>query len=84
GVCPSLHVSQAIGLASAWWKDKSAPRPYQMAVAIIMFLVCLSTMFVKQHSALDVFAALPLALLAELVAYGESHWIPWMEKKRSS
>ena len=83
GVCPSLHVAQSIGLASAWSKERSVSKPFKITVAVIMFLVCLSTMFVKQHSALDVVAALPLALLADLIAYGDSHWIPWLEKKRN-
>lgn len=84
GVCPSLHVAQAIGLASAWWKDKPTPQFWKIAIALTMFLVCLSVVFVKQHSALDLFAALPLALLAELIAYGESYWIPrWQQKTKS-
>ena len=75
GVCPSLHVAQSIGLASVWLKDKNASRPFKIFVAVTMFLVCLSIVFVKQHSVLDAAAALPLALLAELIIYGEDYWI---------
>ena len=45
--------------------------------------VCASVCFVKQHSALDVLAALPLCLLAELVAYGKSWWLPRWKAIRS-
>ena len=33
-------------------------------------MICLSVMFVKQHSAVDVIAALPLGLLAECLVFG--------------
>jgi hypothetical protein len=33
-------------------------------------MICLSVCFVKQHSALDVFAALPVGLLAEAIVFG--------------
>lgn len=69
GVCPSLHVAYSIGIASVWLKDPTA-RPWaKVCVTILAVLICLSVMFVKQHSAVDVIAALPLALLAELIVY---------------
>ena len=37
-------------------------------------LISLSTSFVKQHSMVDVFAALPLGALAEWLVYGKSYW----------
>lgn len=43
-----------------------------MVVAVI--LICLSTMFIKQHSAVDVFAALPVCLLAEGLVYGRDYY----------
>ncbi len=85
GVCPSLHVAQAIGLASVWLKDRCASRPFKIFVAVTMFLVCLSVVFVKQHSVLDAVAALPLALLAELITYGENYWIPrWQQASKNT
>ncbi len=70
GVCPSLHVAYSIGIASVWLKEKTASRGWKAFVMISVILICLSTMFIKQHSAVDAFAALPVCLLAEIVLYG--------------
>lgn len=69
GVCPSLHVAYSLGIASSWLKEKSASAPVKILIVVLVVLICVSTMFVKQHSAWDVIAALPLCLVAELIAY---------------
>ena len=69
GVCPSLHVAYSLGMASAWWKAKGASLGWMLFVTAAVVLICLSTMFIKQHSAVDFFAALPVCLLAEWIAY---------------
>ena len=71
-VCPSLHVAYSIGIFSVWAKEKGVPVLLKSAIGVFVVLVCLSTMFIKQHSAVDFFAALPLCLLAELIVYGRS------------
>ena len=76
GVCPSLHCAYSIGIASVWLKEKDARWYVKTFVTVFCILVCLSTMFVKQHSAVDFFAALPVCLLAEIIACGS--W--WKEK----
>ena len=73
GVCPSLHVAYSIGIASVWLKEKTARWYVKAIVVIFVIFVCLSTMFVKQHSAVDMFAALPVCILAEIIACG-SYW----------
>jgi len=73
GVCPSLHCAYSIGIASVWLKEESASKGTKVFVAVFTFLVCLSTMFIKQHSAVDFFAALPVCVLAEMIACG-SYW----------
>ena len=45
--------------------------------------ICLATMFIKQHSAVDFFVALPVCLLAEGIAYGKSYWAVRWKKWRS-
>ena len=74
GVCPSLHVAYSIGIASAWLKERDVSKAWKTFVVIAAILICLSTMFIKQHSALDFFAALPVCLLAEVIAYGRGYW----------
>jgi len=69
GVCPSLHVGYSMGIASAWLKEKSASVTAKILVVMAVILISLSTMFIKQHSAVDVFAALPVCLVAELIAF---------------
>ena len=70
GVCPSMHVAFSIAFVSAWTKDSHVHWCWKLFIIISAVLICLSTLFIKQHSALDFFAALPVCLLAEWVAYG--------------
>jgi len=76
GVCPSLHVAYSLGIASVWLKEKGASAWWKCFVVIAVILICLSTMFIKQHSAVDFFAALPVCLLAEIMVYGRDYWKP--------
>lgn len=76
GVCPSLHVAYSMGIASVWVKEKPAPRWWKMFVVTAVALICLSTMFIKQHSAVDFFVALPVCILAEAIVYGRDYWMP--------
>ena len=69
GVCPSLHVAYSLGIASVWLKQKTASRSWKAFVVFAVVLICLSTMFIKQHSALDVLAALPVGLIAEWLVF---------------
>ena len=74
GVCPSLHVAYSIGIASVWIKEKGIRRWWKAFVVVAVILICLSTMFIKQHSAVDFFAALPVCLLAEMLFCGKDYW----------
>lgn len=74
GVCPSLHVAYSLGILSVFLKDKSISRLWKALLTADVVLICLSVCFVKQHSAVDVFAAVPLCLLAEALVYGKTYW----------
>ena len=69
GVCPSLHVAYSLGIASVWLKKKDSSLLWKCFIVFAVITICISTMFVKQHSAVDVFAAIPLGLLAEILVY---------------
>lgn len=69
GVCPSLHCAYSIGIASVWLKAKDVSKIWKAFVVVAVILICLSTMFIKQHSAVDFFAALPVCLLAEILVF---------------
>ncbi len=80
GVCPSLHVAYSIAIFSVIVKDEHIRKWVKIAVGIFAFMVCLSTSFVKQHSFLDIFAAIPVALLGEGIIYGKSYWLARIKK----
>lgn len=68
-VCPSLHVGYSLGIASVWLRKKDAPRWIKVFVVVTVVLVCMSVAFIKQHSVLDIFAAIPMCLLAEFLVF---------------
>ena len=70
GVCPSLHVAYSMGIASVWLKSKDAGKGWKAFVVVSVVLISLSTVVVKQHSVIDVLAAVPTGLVAELLIYG--------------
>lgn len=70
GVCPSLHVAYTLGIVSAWMREKSASEWVKWFVVLAAVLICLSVAFVKQHSVVDILAALPVCLLAEWIVFG--------------
>ncbi len=69
GVCPSLHVAYSLGILSVGLKDRRLPVWAKALLTFIVVMICLAVCFVKQHSALDVFAALPVCLLAEILTF---------------
>lgn len=75
-VCPSMHVAYSLAIASVWLKEKTASRTMKAFVLIFVILVCMSTVFLKQHSAVDFFAACAVCMLAEGLIYGRSYWLP--------
>ena len=60
-VFPSLHVLVAVGCAFAQCKAKKLGKP---SLCILWWLIalsiCASTVLIKQHSVLDIFAAIPV------------------------
>ncbi len=69
GVCPSLHVAYSLGIASTWLREKSACKAAKCFVVIAVVLVCLSVVFVKQHSVVDIYAAIPVCVFAEFLVF---------------
>lgn len=81
GVCPSLHVACSLGIASVWMKEQSTKALWKVFIVLSVIGICLSTMFIKQHSAADFFAAIPVCLLAEWYLYGKEYWLPKLNPK---
>ena len=76
GVCPSLHVAYSMGILSVGLKNKELKPVWKVLLAFVVVMICLATAFVKQHSMVDVFAALPVSLVAELFVYWDDYWKP--------
>ena len=80
GVCPSLHVAYSLAIVSVMVKDDQLKKPFKVLVTCYCLMVCLSTAFVKQHSVVDIIAALPVVLLGEVLIYGKSYWAPRLHR----
>ena len=76
GVCPSLHVAYSMGIMSTWLKYRRAGAGFKAFIVAFVIVICLATAFVKQHSFVDIFWALPVSLLAEILVFGKDWWIP--------
>lgn len=73
GVFPSLHVAYSMGIASAWCKNRKYPLLWKIFVVISAILISISVVFVKQHSALDIIAAIPVGMLAEYLVFRRTY-----------
>ncbi len=70
-VCPSIHVYNSIGvhIAIAHSETLGKNKWIRLGSFILMILICLSTVFLKQHSAFDGICALPLAFIMYVLVY---------------
>lgn len=76
-VCPSLHVIGSVSVMITGLRCRSLNRPLWKIFFIFMTaLISISTLFMKQHSFIDVVAAIPVCLLGYVIAY-----IVWQPKK---
>ena len=73
GVCPSLHVAYSMGIASVWCKNRKASSWWKAFVVVSTILISVSVVFVKQHSAVDIIAAIPVGMLAEYLVFERAH-----------
>ena len=79
-VCPSLH---CIGGFAILFAALDMPRFRQKAwpvfFTVFALLICASTVFMKQHSIVDFFAAIPVIIIGWVCVY-----LPAMRKKRTT
>lgn len=78
GVCPSLHAGYSFGILSVALKDREIPRVWKGVLMLIVSTICCAVCFIKQHSAVDVAAAIPMCAVAEAIVYRD--W--WAERLR--
>jgi hypothetical protein len=73
GVCPSLHVGYTLAVLSAWlFTSKDVKTWKKILLSVWSFMICLSVLFVKQHSFTDVWAAVVMYIFLELVLNGRN------------
>ncbi len=83
-VCPSLHViGQMAAFFGAWRVKVKANLTVLWRVFWIIstLAVCASTVNLKQHSIIDVFAGLAVSVLMYFVAY---KWLPMLAKRKEA
>ncbi len=83
GVCPSLHVAYSLGIGSCWLKEKQAGKVWKAFVVFSVIVISLSTAVVKQHSVIDIAAALPLGLLAEILVF-KDYWKDRFRRRKAA
>ena len=71
-VCPSEHVIGSFAFWAAAINSRCFRKPWQItAVTIAALLTSTATVFLKQHSLIDVVAAIPVCLIAYWIVYGK-------------
>ena len=74
GVFPSLHVvGQFAVLFASWHCKRLQTAAWRVFFTVSSVLVCASTVFIKQHSLLDVLAGLCLCLIVYPFIYKKTH-----------
>lgn len=70
-VCPSIHVYNSIGAMIAIRKsDRLRNKKWlQISAFILTVLICMSTVFLKQHSIIDVFGGIILSIIMYVIVY---------------
>ena len=69
-VCPSIHVIGSLAvMEAAIYSKRINSKGIKSAFIITAVLICISTVFMKQHSVIDLLAALPICMSAHFVCY---------------
>lgn len=69
-VCPSIHVIGSVAVMLCAWNSKHFNTTgWKIVFAVTALLISVSTVFLKQHSVLDIVAAMPVCMGAYWVVY---------------
>lgn len=70
-VCPSIHTLNSIGACLAVFHSQTLKEKkwVRISALVLTIAICLSTVFLKQHSIIDVFAAMALSVPLYLISY---------------
>ncbi len=69
-VCPSIHVIGSLAVMFAAWSCEKLQHPaWKISFGVVAALISISTVFMKQHSVLDVIAALILCMICYPICF---------------
>ncbi len=70
-VCPSIHAFNSIGACIAIYRSRhlKEKRTLRIGTLVLTVLICMSTVFLKQHSIFDVACACLLSLIMYVIVY---------------
>lgn len=84
-VSPSMHVlGTLIATFALWDTERFRTKRWRIILTAITVLICISTVFVKQHSVLDIAAALPICFIAYPVCFKKDQHKQLRLKERMS
>lgn len=74
-VCPSIHVIGSAAVMFCGWKSKGLNTiGWKSFFGIAAFLISISTVFLKQHSILDILAAVPICLIGYILVFRKKNY----------
>ncbi len=69
-VCPSLHVIASVAVLLEMWNSKHfSTVVWRIVFSVITVLICASTVFIKQHSFVDIIAGLGVCIVTYPIVY---------------
>ncbi len=69
-VCPSLHVVMSFAVFfAAWYSKRYRTVGWRIAFGIMTVIISISTVFLKQHSVIDVYAGVALSIVAYFIVF---------------
>ncbi len=85
-VCPSIHViGSAAVFFCVWDCERLRAAGWRLSFGAAALLISVSTVFLKQHSLLDILAAIPVCAISHHAAYGrenKKYWAGLAKKKK--
>ena len=80
-VCPSIHVIGSVAVMLCAWNSKHFSKTgWRIVFGVIALLISVSTVFLKQHSVLDIVAAVPICFIAYWIVYKKESKRVYMKK----
>ena len=69
-VCPSLHVIGTMAcMFTVLHSERLKNKIFRAFIVLMSISICISTIFLRQHSILDVIVAVPICIIAEIICF---------------